>query len=257
MGNLPGDEGRKMPQIESSAVLLLTATIDPGATPLVARKDPAVRLRDYQNSLLAWLSCGATRKIVLYENSGSDISSLRDTARRFPDHEVEFHSFSGNESGPSKGKGYSELLGIARILQESQLIRSGKFIVKCTGRFTVKNARKLFPMIEATEFDVMCTLGRNLTFADSRLFAARPEFLTQYLVPQQPIIDDCNGVFFEHALACATARALADRKRWAPFPIFPDIRGISGTFGVSQTFGARARARESIYHQFGNFLYKR
>jgi hypothetical protein len=242
---------------QESFVLLLTATIDPGATTMVARKDPQVRLRDYQYSLTAWLSSGAVGKIVLYENSGSDISSLKDIAQRFPDLDVEFHSFFGNESGSSKGKGYAELLGIARTLEQSQLIRNCRFMVKCTGRITLANANKVFRLVNDMEFDVMCSLGRNLTFADSRLFAAKPSFISQYLIPQQAIIDDSNGVFFEHALACATARALSDRKRWLPFPVFPDIRGISGTFGASQTYGARKRALESVYHRVAKFIYER
>jgi hypothetical protein len=246
-----------MHQSQESFVLLLTATIDPGATLMVARKDPNVRLRDYQQALTAWLSSGATRKIVFYENSGFDISSLREISHRFPEHEVEFHSFLGNESGASKGKGYSELMGIARVMEQSQLIGNCRLMVKCTGRLTVRNAAKLFRLIEDVEFDVMCTLGRNLAFADSRLFVAQPSFVSQYLIPQHTIIDDSNGVFFEHALACAMARALADRKRWRPFPLFPDIRGMSGTFDVSQTYGARKRMLESVYHHLGKFIYAR
>ena len=242
---------------ENSLVLLMTATIDPGATPMVARNDPLMRLRDYQESLETWLACGAARKIVLYENSGYDIGPLKKIVSRFPGHNVEFHSFLGNDSGPSRGKGYSELAGIARVLSQSSLLQNCKYIAKCTGRLTVGNAAKLFRLIEAEQFDVMCPLKMNLRFAPSRFFVATPRFISDYLVPQQSIIDDNRGVFFEHALACATARALSDRGRWLPFPIFPDIRGISGTYGVSQTYTSLKRALLSMFHRLENYVYAR
>jgi hypothetical protein len=240
----------------ASIVLLLTATIDPGATPFVARTDPQTRLRDYEVALTAWLSSRAAYRIVLYENSGYDISSLREIASRFPDHEVEFHSFVGNQSGPAKGKGYAELLGIARTLEASEFFNNCKYVAKCTGRLTVGNARKLFNAIEQTEFDVMCTLRDNLTFANSRLFVAKPAFISQYLIPQSTIIDDNQGIYFEHALACATMRALSDRKRWLPFPMLPDVRGVSGTSNISYTESAWRRAYHAGLHRLENRVHK-
>jgi hypothetical protein len=247
----------KESQSKESIVLLLTATIDPGATPFVERSDPQTRLRDYQEALVAWLSCGAANKIVMFENSGYDISSLKEIASRYPEHEVEFHSFLGNQSGSSKGKGYSELLGMAHVLEKSELIKNCRLVAKCTGRLTVGNAKRLFGLIETKEFDVMCTLKRNLTFANSRLFVATPAFILQYLAPQASIIDDSRGIYLEHALACATARAISDRRRWLPFPIFPHIRGVSGTSNVSETFTVRRRALHSVFHWFENYIYER
>jgi hypothetical protein len=240
-----------------SPVLLLTATIDPGATPFVARKDPLARLLDYQQSLTAWLSSGSIQKIVLYENSGYDITSLREIAGQFPNHEVEFHSFQGNDAGASKGKGYPELLGIERVIAQSSLIQNCRCIAKCTGRLTVANGRKLFRLIDSLgvePFDIMCMMSKNFTFADSRFFVATPAFVSQYLIPLREIIDDNRGVFFEHALACAAAKALSERKRWLPFPILPDIRGISGTFDVSHRMGGRRRVQEAIFHRLRNYL---
>ena len=235
-------------------ILLLTATIDPGDTPLVARRDPAVRLADYQRGLRAWLTTGVVRKVVFYENSGHDISTLERIARDFPQVEVEFHSFRGNQSGAERGKGYPELLGIARMLEQSALLQAGARIAKCSGRLTVSNARSLFAQFEPMKFDIMCTFRRNFTFADSRFFVASREFLADFLVPRIAMIDDNRGVFFEHALACAATRALSEGRQWRPFPEFVDVHGISGTFGVSQTFGLRRRLLETLYHRLGNFL---
>jgi hypothetical protein len=239
---------------KDSLVLLLTATINPGGTPFVARADPTVRLRDYQQALTAWLRSESLRKIVFYENSGFDIGSLREIAQHFPRQEVEFHSFLGNDTGVSKGKGYPELLGIERVLAESDLIKDCRYIVKCTGRLTVGNAARLFERIDDDGFDIMCTLVRNFTFADSRLFIATPDFVSRYLIPQKCVIDDNKGIFLEHALAYATARGLSEQLRWLPFPILPDICGISGTSGVSHSLGLRRRVQEAIYYRVRRYL---
>jgi hypothetical protein len=261
MGRMPDTPtqgfGNMKQHPENSLVLLLTATVDPGATPLVARNDPATRLRDYEVALHEWLSSNATRRIVMYENSGYDISSLRAIAGRFPHHTVEFHSFSGNEFGPSRGKGYSEMIGISHVITSSELIRSSRYVAKCTGRLTVANASKLFRLIENEEFDVMCTLRQHLSFANSRLFVAKPAFLADYLIPEAAIINDNEGVYFEHALACATGRAVADRKQWLPFPVFPVIRGISGTSNLSQTFSFQRSMLHSVFHKLEGYVFGR
>ena len=244
-------------QSQDSIVLLLTATIDPGATPLVARGDPAIRLRDYEGALINWLASGATHRVVMYENSGYDISSLRKIAQRFPLHHVEFHSFSGNECGATRGKGYSEMRGIARMLDSSELIRDCRYVAKCTGRLNVGNAKKLFSLIAKEDFDVMCTLREHISFANSRLFVTNRSFLSDYLVPAGEIINDYNGVYFEHALACATHKALSERKRWLPFPIFPVISGISGTSNLSQTFSLSRTAVHSALHRFERYAFSR
>jgi hypothetical protein len=232
-----------------SVVLLLTATIDPGSTPLVVRSDTSLRLYDYQEALAAWLRSDAARRIVFYENSGYDLSSLTAIATHYPGHEVEFLSTCNNQGGSSRG--------ISRSLAQSKLVKESDIVVKCTGRLTVRNAAVVLESLSKCNFDVMCTLRKNLTFADTRLFAATPAFIAQYLIPQQEIIDDNKGVFLEHALACATTRALADRKTWLPFPHFPAIEGFSGTFGTSATIGPGSRLLKSLYHRTRNLFYSR
>jgi hypothetical protein len=193
----------------------------------------------------------------MYENSGYDIGSLRDIAQRFPRVRIEFHSFQSNHTDSSMGKGYSEMLGISRVLHESMLLRDARRIVKCTGRLTVRNAGPLFRLSEGLEFDIMCTLRSHLSFASSRFFIASPEFFADYLAPMGSMIDDTKGVYFEHALACATTRALSERKRWAPFPIVPDIVGISGTSNERQTRSAVRRAAHALLHRLEIYSYAR
>jgi len=181
---------------------------------------------------------------------------LRDIALLFPDHEVEFHSFFGNKEGPTKGKGYAELAGIARTLDQSALIRDDSLVVKCTGRLTVRNARRLLEAASQCDFDIMCTLHDHLTYAESRLFIATRAFIATYLIAQQQYINDWEDLVFENALAYAVASAVADRRKWRPFPIFPILEGRSGTTGKSITDNAARRLMRSVSHGLRRYVYK-
>jgi hypothetical protein len=242
---------------ERRTVLLLTATIDPGATPMVARGDPAVRLQDYTHALEAWLNSRAARRVVFCENSGHDLTALKSVAAHRCDCEVEFLSFSGNHYGRERGKGYSELKIIEHAIERSELIAESEVIIKCSGRLTVRNATTVLRAIATTQFDIMCFLRQHLAFADSRLFAATPLFIREYFSPRIDMIDDFAGIYFEHALACATARALADRRQWRPFPVFPRIEGVSGTDGTVMTDSPLKSATKALYHQLRRFVYQR
>jgi hypothetical protein len=240
---------------EPSIVLLLTATIDPGVTPMVVRHDPALRLQDYLSALGNWLASGTAPRVVFCENSGYDLAPLKRAAQGHGC-EIEFISFFGNQDGATKGKGYAELKIIEHALQESALLARSEVIVKCTGRLTVRNSMRVMRSIATSKFDVMCSLKQYLSFADSRLFAATPSFVRHHLLPQTHIIDDHAGVYFEHALACATASAVAEREQWRPFPTLPRIEGFSGTHGVSMTESRPVSSLKAGLHELRKFVYR-
>lgn len=238
------------------AAVLLTATIDPGSTKLVARNDPILRLGDYKRALLSWHAQSHV-PIVFCENSGYDLSNLRTLVDERPGCAVEFLSFDGNHHAATRGKGYAELELMKDALATSRVLASSGVIIKCTGRLIVPNARRVIRSITASDFDVMCTLKQNLSFADTRLFAATPQFLRDHLFPMVSLIDDDRGTYLEHAVACAVGDALAHRKKWRPFPILPRIQGISGTHGKLMTDSALIAAAKSVFNLLRNFVYRR
>jgi hypothetical protein len=237
-------------------VLLLTATIDTGSTPRVARSDPGTRLKDYQQALRYWLRSRSIDKVVFCENSGYDLSTLETAAAQFSDCQVEFLSFDGYAVGALRGKGSAELAIILHAVSHSRLLSRAHTVIKCTGRLSVRNAPSLISKIEAEQFDVMCDIGRYLSYADSRIFAATPEFISNYLGREKDIVNDFNGVYLEHALACAATRALADRKIWRPLPANPQIMGISGTIGSNITDGPVKREIRRAYSWIRRLVYR-
>src|ERR1051325_10781717 len=89
--------------------VLLTATIDPGSTLYVRRRDPAVRRADYKTALRRWMDEPEVGEIIICENSGADLSDLAAMARSHPRNlPITFLSYRAPESDGQRGKGYAE-----------------------------------------------------------------------------------------------------------------------------------------------------
>ncbi|WP_299695604.1 hypothetical protein [Hydrocarboniphaga sp.] len=234
---------------------MLTATIDPRLTPLVARSDPQVRLNDYRIALKSWLSSGVST-IVFVENSGYRLDALKEIARGYPRVRTEFISLNPAELTAQRGKGYGELTLMHAAFEQSSLLREAQFVAKCTGRLTLLNIGELLRQLDGLNADLFCTFKRNLTFADSRFFIARPTMMTGQLFPLKDTLDDGAGVFFENVLARASLGAVAAGFKWSCFPVFPNIAGVSGTFNTTMTDRPWIRAAKVLYHALRRYVYE-
>lgn len=219
-------------QLTPNIVLLLTACVNPGNVPYVARRDPDKRLNDYINSLKYWLHLPSIMNIVFCENSGFDLSDIQEAIRiNNPYHKkVEALSFYGQPVHPEYGKGYGEMKIINYALEHSNIIKESNIVLKVTGRLIVANAAAISEAVSKTNgIDVFCDLRGNLTTADSRFFCATPRFLREYFMSFQESVDESTGISFEDALARAVHLAMADGLSWSMLPHAHDLRGISGT----------------------------
>ncbi len=217
-----------------SVCLLLTATINVGATVHSARNDPATRLADYRQALRFWTSANTVRKIIFCENSGADLGPLEDVVPRADGPLVEFIGFKAQGIDPRRGKGAGEMGILGHALDVSRLLQPGDHVLKVTGRHIVANAIALVRQAERSDPpDLICNLTRNLTYADSRIFLMREYLMRSHLVSIGDAIDDSLGVHFEHILARAALRSIADGHHWEMPEVRPDLRGISGTSGKS------------------------
>lgn len=230
----------------SETVLLLTATVDPGATINTRRHDPAERLRDYRTALRAWILHGPCRHLVLCESSGCPAEAFADlTALAMQcDRQLEYHSF--RQDFPAHlGKGYGEICILAHALARSQLLAAASMVLKGTGRYRVANADRLARQCAIEPAAVVCDLRENLTAADCRWFAATPAFLRDYLLPRQQLCDDSRGSFLEHVLARAVHAAIADGHAWRLPQVLPRVLGIAGTNGraIRTSWSKRLRHR--------------
>ena len=214
--------------------LLLTATINVGATAFSSRTDPESRLRDYEQALRFWIAKSPVDRIVFCENSGANLDVLRETACRADvgRSRTEFLGFKAQGLDPKRGKGAGEVSILSHALRESSLLKSDDHVLKVTGRYVVPNSDVLVAQANAAKPpDIICNLTQNLTYADSRVFLMRAELLQSYFLSRKEMIDDSRQVHFEHVLAHSVLRAISEGYRWDLPADRPDIRGISGTNG--------------------------
>ncbi|WP_400770028.1 hypothetical protein [Methylosinus sporium] len=128
-------------------VLLLTATVDPGAYAAeIARRDLEVRKSDYRNALRYFMRLPDARLsgVVLCENSGADLSFLdADALRRETGRPLEIIGFDGNRRPEGLHYGYSELGVVDHACRNSRLLAQSERFFKVTGRLTFERLSAL------------------------------------------------------------------------------------------------------------------
>lgn len=148
-----------------SNILLLTATITPpaGATHL-QRRDPKIRLADYEKALRFYLPLidKCIDYIVFVENSSADIHPLKELVKQvnIPQHKVEFIIIDGSDCSPAYGRGHCEFRAVEYAMHHSTLINAQQeesVIWKVTGRYIIKNICKLIES-QPEVFDIYCHL---------------------------------------------------------------------------------------------------
>jgi hypothetical protein len=219
---------RQRPGSGSQApVLALTATIDPGRTPYVTVRDPAVRLEEYQVALRRWLRLRDRFSAILWvENSGhravdriEEEFSKDVTVVRAPE----------DPGTAQRGKGLGEV-GLLWELYRCGLIPSDGYLVKCTGRLFVRRSGALLRALDGAP-DLVVRLRRDFAYADARFFALRTSRLERVLRTCSAEIDDTRGRYFEHALARATLTEVVEGARLVSWPEPLLFAGRSGSSG--------------------------
>ncbi|HLK15986.1 MAG TPA: hypothetical protein VKT78_14365 [Fimbriimonadaceae bacterium] len=239
--------------MDKKLAILLTATVDPKGMRLTARSDPAQRLRDYETALPKWLAA-IDIPIVFCENSGYDISSIQQVAESHG-RNVELVSFTAPPFPEARGKGYGEMLIIREALARAKTFSDGTILIKATGRIFFPNIAVMVSRWKRISFDVSCDLAPRLDWADTHLFAATGDFLTNYLVPECEYLDELAEPMlnFERIMARATLKSITQGKQWCPLPAAFRIDGISGTYNTpyrSKFSLSRHLAREWTIRKF-------
>ena len=221
-----------------------------------ARKDPKARLHDYKRALRHWLGCPEVRSAVVVENSGSDLSELREIAGEATGKNVEFLSFEAPEFDGSLGKGYGEMICLQHAVNHAELLARSPQFVKATGRYYMGNAARFLRFAESRrDAAIICDMLMNLTWADSRVFAGTTDFLREYLLPLRDEVNDSQGSNFEHVLARAVHACMARRGIWVepPFPL--EVQGVSGSQDRGWQMGLKDRLKLRARHKlFARFL---
>lgn len=231
----------------TNTCIVLTCTIDVRGVAFTERSDTDIRHEDYKRALSKWLKNQFVDRIILVENSNYDLSELKQVADAVRNKKkVEFISFDGQDFPRHLGKGYGEAKALARVVSESALLGETEKFIKVNGRYYVPNIYRFMSRLQA-DVDVMTDLSKGLLWSDSRVFGGTAQFIRNYLCPEGNKVNDSDGFFLEHALACATHRAIADGLKWMPLPCTPYIDGISGT--------ANRQYKQSLPRRFAKDIY--
>ncbi len=211
-------------------VLILSASIevaDPAFLRPEGRGDTATRLGDYRAALEAWLTRQhSLRELVFVDNSGHPLDALRELAARHPGKRVEWISCRTEGYSKARGRSYGELDLLRQAWQKSELLRGASHVAKVNGRLFVRNIDRLCRALPE-DFDAVGSLQHNLTWLATTFFLARPKLLFERLLPRAiERVDDTRRLYIERVLAQELLRAIADDRRWYPFPCEPDIEGV-------------------------------
>lgn len=209
----------------SDRVLLLTAAINVGDTFKLSRKDHEVRLNDYLTALNKWLRETET-KILFVDNTDYNIDSIKEKIDHKYLDRIEFFSIYSQDKSKKFGKGMGEFESIRYVLDNYKDKSPDTTFVKTNGRYFWRG-------LDSMNFtdDITCNFSQNLSFVDSRVFAFNENFFRNYFIPEKSELNDFKGVYFEHVLAKAVHRAMADGLTWSPINRIVALRGYNGSGG--------------------------
>lgn len=215
--------------------VLLTATIRAHDVIYCERRDTVQRQSDYERAIRFWAGERLAPRIVLVENSGADLSPLRQILTRagWDDSEFELLSFTEEPYPPELGKSYGEMRILQFALEHSNIVRESDVILKGTGRYIPTNFFRVWSGIAASGAFVVMANQHGDRQSDSRFFAGSPLFFRTYLFACAGLLNDGKGYYMEHALHYAMERAATDGYRVVSFPAGGFlIDGVQGSRNV-------------------------
>ncbi len=213
----------------NNIIILLTGTINTYNKEFTSLNDPSQRKADYINTIKYYLG-NYNYPIVFVENSGEDLSA--DFIDEVEKKRLEILCFNGNNYPEEIGKGLGEMRCIEFGISNSSLIIESSFVFKITGRYKILNAGNFFKFYEKRPgIELIADLTNNFKSSQSCIFAFKPFFAKKFLFKHTPILNDTNGVYFEHVLAKAVLSAISENVNFHIFKYYPRIKAISGTTG--------------------------
>jgi hypothetical protein len=134
-------------QKPSKDALIMTAAINPGATPYVKMSDPQERLFQYLCSLVSWIKFSNISPIIFCENTGYDYdyTKIIKMAEKLNKH-LEILLFTGNNDSYKYGKGWGEGKIIEYVFNNSQVLHQQNCFYKITGQYFLSNFNEIISL---------------------------------------------------------------------------------------------------------------
>jgi hypothetical protein len=187
-----------------------------------------------------WMALCRDTQFVFCDGSGFDLSSDIRAVGAIDTSRIEVMAFENDrDKVKSKGKGHGEGEIIKYALVNSSILRSAQSFAKCTGKLWVENfwsCRRSYNGIAGfSHFGFLSPAA-----IDTRFFIVRKDFFQETLSEAYVNCDDADGKYLENIYLASLDNI--NRRRWM-LPVYPRIRGLSGTSGKEY--------RSSIVKQLG------
>ena len=230
---------------ESTTILLMTATVNPNSSDILAVKDPEVRKGHYLDAISYYLE-KTNYKIVFTENSGTSLKPHFVNQNR-----IEFLTYVSPFTVPERSKGWKELEIIDYSIKNSFFIQSASAVLKVTGRLKLLNISEIEKQEKylrpfKTSY-VLCNIFKAYKM-DSRCFLFTLDFWPILHKNGQEI--DVN-YSFERALWKAICEYdIFLNGHYKQFNRPSRIEGISGGLGISYQQGILLTVIKIVRHVF-------
>lgn len=222
--------------------LLLTSAIDiPPETKVIHSLDERVRETHY--ALKKWSKASGCQ-ITLVDNTSFDLEPFVDT---YPDIE-----FMQTNSGPYSVPGFGEFESIRFFLENQKELVDTDYILKVNARYFVRNINSIIRELQFEQTaDVCCILRNNLSFADTRVIAAKVDFWKNFCSVKHPELKS-GEYFFENAMARKVLHDISKGSAWSNFRNSPVLQGSSAATGNHYGY-----LKQSIFRPVLNWLYNK
>jgi hypothetical protein len=215
--------------------MLMTATIHPHSGVSNLRvTDPAVRMAEYLSSLRFALTLprSSVNGVVLAENSGADLTPMRELVGDRDD--VELLSLPGSDAASGAGRGWLETQLVDQAVRGSELVgaSSDPLVWKTTGRYQVRNLPRLVATARPGG-DLYFNLRRHPEhWADMWVYGVTPHGMS-LLAEQGHRLRDDDGPAERTMYDVVTELAASGARVSTRFGVEPRISGVRGHDGRS------------------------
>jgi hypothetical protein len=234
-------------------LILLTACIKPDKVPFLKISDSNERLNEYIYALNFWIEkVPEIDKIVFCDNSNSDFNTdiLKMKAREYKK-QIEFLFFQGDRKAVAvHGKGYGDGEIVDYALSNSHLMATEDEFIKITGRQVVTNMSKICRKMKKGKNYFKCFKDNKKKNVDERLYKVKKDTFNKYLRKVYVLVDDYEGYFIEDVFFDVIKEREIEHDN---FPLFPRIRGKSGSLGYTYKENACKTYLYDIRSKFGYY----
>ena len=250
--------------------LLMTASIDPKGMSNIPNPNIAVREKQYCDTLYFYLASGWIKEIIFVDNSGYDLTKLRNIALKFPGTTVEFMPCDFNNYSRELGKGYGEMRILDYAVDHSELVKAAGGFTKVTGRFPILNIHKVLEEAQRRQpWSIFCDTKDHTVYemlglpwrshsVDTRIFCITSEFYRKYFYGKYVNMNDSVGLIVERLFFETIQEECIHEKCIRRFRTEPEYSGHGNHFparfiGTNNYGGLFAKTKRRI-RQVGRWV---